>query len=135
MCAGGSTSRSRGPRCRVIGWTGPLRKGRAKTMTRPPRRFVWIGGEPVVERSRRSRCRLMLPNPVEDAEVRLSPDKAEWLLTLIRTATPARAKHGQRYPLLRDVRARFPFGGSRVFDALLRSAAWQKARTVDLLLV
>lgn len=99
------------------------------------RRFVWVGGEPVIERHHRTRSRLILPNRVEDAEVRLSPGKAEWLATLIRTATPARTKRGEGYPLLRDVRARFPFGGPRAFDAMPHSVAWQKARTVGLLLV
>ncbi len=99
------------------------------------RRFVWIGGDPVIERHTRGRRRLILPNRVEDAEVSLPAVNAEWLLTLIRTATPMRTKCGEGYPLLRDVRARFPFGGPSAFDAMLQSAAWRKARAIGLLLV
>lgn len=99
------------------------------------RRFVWIGGEPVLERHTGGRGRLILPNRVEDAEISLSAVHAEWLLTLIQSATPACTKRGKGYPLLRDVRARFPFGGPRGFDAMLRSAAWQKARAIGLLLI
>ncbi|GIW55985.1 MAG: radical SAM protein [Nitrospiraceae bacterium] len=99
------------------------------------RRFVWIGGEPVIERHRRTRSRLILPNRVVDVEIRLSLGKAEWLATLIRTAMPSPTKRGQGYPLLRDVRTRFPFGGPHAFDAMVRSAAWREARAIGLLLV
>jgi hypothetical protein len=99
------------------------------------RRFVWVGGEPVIERHRRTRSRLILPNRVEDVVVSLSPGKAEWLATLIRTATPAHTKRGESYPSLRDVRACFPFGGPHAFDAMVRSAAWREARAIGLLLV
>ena len=72
---------------------------------------------------------------MEDAETRVPADRAAWLVGLIRNATPTRDKRGEGYPLLKDVRARYPFGGSRGFDALLRSVAWRKAREAGLLLV
>ena len=99
------------------------------------RRVVWIGGEPVVEPCGKDRCRLILPTRTEDAEARLPAERAAWLVGLIREATPTRDKRGEGYPLLKDVRARYPFGGSRGFDAMLRSVTWQKAREAGLLLV
>jgi hypothetical protein len=72
---------------------------------------------------------------VEDAEVRMPQDKAAWLLELIEAATPARDRRGAGYPSLTDVRAMYPFGGTRGFDALSRSQSWRQARAVGLLLV
>jgi hypothetical protein len=99
------------------------------------RRFVWTGGTPVIEPSEKNHRRVILPTRVEDVEVRMTPDKADWLVGLIRTATPARDKRGEGYPALKEVRARYPFGGPRGFDALLRSQPWRRARTAGLLLV
>jgi radical SAM superfamily enzyme YgiQ (UPF0313 family) len=99
------------------------------------RRFVWIGGTPVIEPSGRNHRRVILPTRVEDVEVRMPPDKADWLVGLIRTATPARDKRGESYPALKEVRALYPFGGPWGFDALLRSQPWRQARTAGLLLV
>jgi hypothetical protein len=96
------------------------------------RKLVWIGGTPVVESARRGPCRVILPSRDDDAEARLAPEQAAWLVELLRSATPAR---GARYPMLKDVRARYPAGGSKGFDSLLRSAAWKQARSVGLLLV
>ena len=99
------------------------------------RRFVWIGGAPVNESYGHDRSRVILPNQTEDVEVRLSSEKADWLLDLIRSATPTREKRGEGYPSLRDVREAYPLGGPHGFDALARSAPWQQARTAGLLLV
>src|SRR5437879_1806493 len=60
------------------------------------RRFVWIGGAPVNESYGHDRSRVILPNQTEDVEVRLSSEKADWLLDLIRSATPTREKRGDR---------------------------------------
>src|SRR5207245_2028765 len=65
------------------------------------RRFVWIGGAPVNESYGHDRSRVILPNQTEDVEVRLSSEKADWLLDLIRSATPTREKRGAGYPSLR----------------------------------
>lgn len=99
------------------------------------RRFVWIGGTPVIERDGRADCRVILPGRTEDAELRLPADRAAWLAELIRTATPAREKHGEGYPPLKDVRARYPLGGPRAFDALVHATVWTRARAAGLLLV
>jgi radical SAM superfamily enzyme YgiQ (UPF0313 family) len=96
------------------------------------RKLVWIGGIPVVESARSGLCRVILPSLDDDAEVRLASEQAAWLVELLRSATPAR---GARYPVLKDVRAQYPAGGSKGFDSLLRSAAWKQARSVGLLLV
>ena len=99
------------------------------------RRFVWIGGTPVIEPSGRNHRRVILPTRVEDVEVRMPRDKADWLVEVIRTATPARDKRGEGYPVLKEVLARYPFGGPRGFDALLQSQPWRQARAAGLLLV
>jgi hypothetical protein len=98
------------------------------------RRFVWIGGTPVAEGDTQVR-RVILPNRTLDQELRLNADKAGWLLPLIAAATPERAKHAQDYPLLRDVRKGFPFGGERGFDAMLKTAQWNRIKRAGLLLV
>jgi hypothetical protein len=97
--------------------------------------LAWIGGTPVIEPSGKHHRRIILPNCVEDVAVRMLPDRAAWLLDLIEAATPARDKRGRGYPALADVRARYPFGGTRGFDALLRSQSWRHARAAGLLLV
>ena len=97
--------------------------------------LAWIGGTPVIEPSGKHHRRIILPNCVEDVAVRMLPDRAAWLLDLIEAATPARDKRGKGYPALADVRARYPFGGTRGFDALLRSQSWRHARAAGLLFV
>ncbi len=97
--------------------------------------FVWIGGAPVNESYGHDRSRVILPNQTEDVEVRLSSEKADWLLDLIRSATPTREKRGEGYLSLREVREAYPLGGPRGFDALVRSVPWRQARTAGLLLV
>lgn len=97
----------------------------------PDRRFVWIGGTPVVESLARGRCRVILPGRRHDADLRLSAEQADWLIELIRSATPAR---GVRYPTVSEARAGHP-GAARGFETLLHSAAWKQARSAGLLLV
>jgi hypothetical protein len=97
------------------------------------RRLIWIGGEPVIEAGRQ-RDRVILPNRVGDAELRCDRKKAEWLLDLIRRATPARHTRGD-YPVLKDVRSRYPMGGPQGFDRLVRSRTWEKIREIGLLVV
>lgn len=96
------------------------------------RKLVWIGGTPVVESIGRKQCRVILPSRNDDAELRLTPEQATWLVELLRSATPTR---GARYPALKDVRATYPSDGSRRFDLLLRTAAWKQVRAAGLLLV
>jgi hypothetical protein len=78
---------------------------------------------------------VILPNRAADTETRLQPAKATWLLDLIQQSTPACKKHGEGYPALKDVRATYPFGGNRGFDALVKSVPWKKVRAAGLLLV
>lgn len=96
------------------------------------RMCVWIGGVPVIESAGRGRCRVILPSRDRDETAWLAPEQAAWLVDLIGKATPARRS---RYPALKDVRARYPLGGPCGFDAVLRSAAWKRARAAGLLLV
>ena len=99
------------------------------------RRCVWIGGTPVIEPSGKNHCRLILPNRVEDVDLRMSPEKADWLVEVIAAATPTRDKHGEGYPVLKEIRARCPLGGPRGFDSLFRSQSWCHVRAAGLLLV
>jgi len=98
-----------------------------------PRRFVWVGGTPVVENKGPERRRVILPGRAEDAEFHLSPESAAWLVDLIKTATPTADKRNG-YPRLQEVRGEY-FLGAPAFEALLRSATWKKARAVGLLLI
>lgn len=99
------------------------------------RRLVWMGGVPVVEPSGRGFARVVLPNRQEDRVVRLPLNQAGWLTSVIREATPDRQKHGAGYPLLRDIRERYPFGGPGRFDRFWRSATWGTVRAAGLLTV
>ncbi len=98
------------------------------------RRFVWIGGRPVVER-RGTKYRVILPNKTEDATLTVATEKADWLRELIRAATPTREKHGEAYPTLQHVRETYPLGGAHAFDRYRQSPAWKTARRLGLLLV
>jgi len=119
--------------------------GGGSSRTGPPpamleRRFVWIGGTPVIERDHRPHCRIILPSRTDDVELRLPREKAEWLVDLILGATPSRFPARRPpayevYPSLREARETYPIGGPRGFDFLMRSAMWGKMHGVGLLLV
>ena len=89
----------------------------------------------MIEATGKSRRRVILPTRVEDVELRMDPERADWLLDVIKAATPARDKRGAGYPALKEVRARYPLGGHQGFDALWRSQSWRHARAAGLLLV
>jgi hypothetical protein len=99
------------------------------------RRLVWIGGLPVIESSGGKQRRVILPNQTTDVTVTLPQEKSAWLLELIQRATPVRAKKGEGYPSFQEVRAGYPFGGSKGFDGLLKTDRWRKVRAAGLLLV
>ena len=46
--------------------------------SRMERKFVWIGGQPDVDRGKGEQYRIMLPNRTMDQEVRLKQGHAEW---------------------------------------------------------
>ena len=99
------------------------------------RRFVWIGGRPVVQPISPDRRRLILPTRTNDQTLTLRRETVDWLVELIQRATPTRGRRDEGYPLLRTVREDYPIGGPKKFDELLRSKTWQNARTAGLLLV
>jgi hypothetical protein len=103
--------------------------------SRMERKFVWIGGQPDVDRDKGEQYRIMLPNRTMDQEVRLKQGHAEWFLNLIGRAMPVHQPGGHRYPVFKEVRAGFPFGGPQGFDRWCRSVSARKARAVGLLLV
>ena len=99
------------------------------------RKFVWIGGQPDMERGKGEHYRIVLPNRILDEEVQFKREQAEWFLHLIERATPVHQPEGHRYPVFKEVRAGFLFGGPKEFDKWWKSVSAQKARTVGLLLV
>ncbi len=104
--------------------------------SRMERKMVWIGGQPDVEKGKSEQYRIILPNRIMDEEVRLKRGVAEWFLNLIQRATPVYEEAGgHRYPVVKDVRAGFPFGGPKAFDVWWQSSAAQKAKAIGLLLV
>jgi hypothetical protein len=103
--------------------------------SRHERKFVWIGGKPDVERGKGELYRIMLPNRTTDEEVRLKRGQGEWFLNLIDRAVPVHQLGGHRYPIYKEVRAGFPFGGPKGFDKWWQSASAHKARAIGLLLV
>ncbi|WNM56711.1 B12-binding domain-containing radical SAM protein [Candidatus Nitrospira allomarina] len=103
--------------------------------SRLERKFVWIGGQPDVDRGNGEQYKIILPNRTTDEEVRLKRGQGEWFLNLIERAVPVHQAGGHRYPIYKEVRAGFPFGGPKGFDKWWQSASAHKARTVGLLLV
>ena len=103
--------------------------------SRHERKFVWIGGRPDVERGKGEQYRIMLPNRTTDEEVRLKRGQGEWFLNLIERAVPVHQPGGHRYPIYKEVRAGFPFGGPKGFDKWWQSVSAHKARAIGLLLV
>jgi hypothetical protein len=112
-----------------------LEAGPEEDHSRMERKFVWIGGHPDVERGKGDQYRIILPNRTMDEEVRLKRGQAEWFLNLIERATPVHQPGGHRYPVFKEVRAGFPFGGPKGFDKWWQSASVRKAKAVGLLLV
>ena len=96
------------------------------------RRFVWLGGTPVVESVGR-KTRLALPGQDSHCTVTIPHQEAQWIDNLIRQATPQNgASHS--YPLLRSVVSSFP-GGIQPFKRLLHTTRWNRIRSAGLLLV
>ena len=112
-----------------------LEAGQEKDPSRMERKMVWIGGQPDVERGKGNQYRIILSNQTMDQEIRLPSGKAEWFLNVIQRATPVQQPGGHRYPVFKEVRAGFPFGGPKGFDKWWQSASAQKARAVGLLFV
>ena len=103
--------------------------------SRMERKLVWIGGQPAVERGKSEQYRIILPNRTMDEEVRLKQGQAEWFLNLIERATPVHQPEGRRYPVFKEVRAGYPFGGPKGFDSWWQSASAKKTKAIGLLLV
>ncbi|MEJ2231646.1 MAG: radical SAM protein [Nitrospirales bacterium] len=112
-----------------------LESDQPEDRSRLERKFVWIGGQPDVERGKGEQYRIMLPNRTTDEEVRLKRGQGEWFLNLLERAMPVHQPGGHRYPIYKEVRAGFPFGGPKGFDKWWQSVSAQKARAIGLLLV
>jgi radical SAM superfamily enzyme YgiQ (UPF0313 family) len=112
-----------------------LEAGQEIDHSRMERKFVWIGGKPDVDRGKGKHYRIILPNRNLDEEVRLNQGQAMWFLNLIERATPVHQPGGHRYPVFKEVRAGFPFGGPKGFDKWWQSSSAHKAKDVGLLLV
>jgi radical SAM superfamily enzyme YgiQ (UPF0313 family) len=103
--------------------------------SRLERKLVWIGGQPVIERGRGDYDHMIVPNRTMDESVRLKSEQAEWLLNLIKAATPVAHPGGHRYPMFKEARAGYPFGGEDGFDRWWQTAAAKKVRAVGLLAI
>ncbi|MDX2251485.1 MAG: radical SAM protein, partial [Nitrospira sp.] len=79
------------------------------------RRFVWLGGTPVIESAGRT-ARLALPGLESLCVVTLPDQEATWVQDLIQQSTP-RNGDSHSYPLLRSVSSTFP-GGAQQFEKL-----------------
>ena len=114
-------------------WVTRLLKGRmVEDDTQAERRFVWLGGQPVLEAIGR-KTRLILPGRINDHMVTLASQQAEWLSELIRQATPHN-RPSSLYPLFRETKTTFP-GTIREFSTFLRSTSWKTVRSAGLLLI
>jgi hypothetical protein len=98
------------------------------------RQLIWIGGQPVIERTHKQDCTVILPNETEDRRVRVSGPQAQWLMELIATACPW-SNPSSMYQRLAEVRQTYPFGGPAAFDSWSRRGAWRAVRQAGLLLV
>ncbi len=112
-----------------------LESGPKENHSRMDHKLVWIGGQPDVERGKGEQYRIILPNRTMDEEVKLKQGQAEWFLNLIERATPVHQPKGHRYPVFKEVRAGYPFGGPKGFDTWWQSVSAQKAKAIGLLLV
>ncbi|MGE3151863.1 MAG: radical SAM protein [Nitrospiraceae bacterium] len=99
------------------------------------RRLIWIGGQPVIERSDTQTCIVILPNVTEDRRLRLNRPQTDWLRDLLGSATPRSQQPSAAYRKLAEVRETYPFGGPAAFDSWSRKRAWQTIRQAGLLLI
>ena len=123
------------PKPRVTAsWISRLLKGRVwKVDPRLERRFVWLGGIPVLE-SIGLKTRVVIPGQYGLCTVTIPPSEAQWLDNLIRQSTPNDGSSSHSYPLLRSVSSAFP-GGTEQFERFLNRDYWDRIRSAGLLLV
>jgi radical SAM superfamily enzyme YgiQ (UPF0313 family) len=114
-------------------WAHRLLKGRTWTddVTKA-RRFVWLGKTPLHAPAGRS-ATLLLNGERHRHAVKLPPEQAQWLESLLRQSTPQHLP-SPSYPLLRSVRSDFP-GGIQQFDRFMTTRAWKTVRSAGLILV
>ncbi len=106
-----------------------------KDPSRVERKFVWIGGHPDVEPGKGDLCRIVLSNRVQDEDMQMKRGRTEWFLNLLQRATPTHSTSGHRYPVFKEVRAGYPFGGPKGFDQWWKSPSAIKAKEIGLLLI
>jgi len=99
--------------------------------SRAERRVVWLGGRPRWKPAGTG-TRLILPGQSSDQAVMLADRQAEWLDDLIKQSTPQHQRGS--YPRLKEAGRPFP-GGVQEFESFLATRAWEKLRSVGLLLV
>lgn len=122
------------PRPRVSSkWVSrALKSRRIADDPKAERRCVWIGGLPVSER-RGNRTKLKIPGRTKETAVALPNQQAMWLTDLLQEALLQKQRTSS-YPLLRDVKRRFP-GKPADFESFMRDSSWKKIRAAGLLLV
>ncbi|MBH0191510.1 MAG: B12-binding domain-containing radical SAM protein [Nitrospira sp.] len=124
----------RAPKPRVAAsWVRRLLKNRPiKDDLRLERRFVWLGGTPVLESVGRN-TQLALPGLESLCAVTLPNQEATWVKNLIQQSAPNNGSSNS-YPLLRAASSSFP-GGTQSFERFLNTARWNTIRSAGLLLV
>lgn len=98
------------------------------------RRFIWTGGQPVLEGMHAFR-RVILPHRTKDAVLRLRAEKAQWFIDFLTKATPSRDRQEKDYPALKDIQAHHLWKEPRSLELFLRSTAWRKTREIGLVWV
>jgi hypothetical protein len=122
------------PKPRVAAsWVGRLLKTRStKDDPKLERRFVWLGGTPVLESIGR-KITLTLPGLDSRSTITLADQEARWLESLITQSTPHDLT-SHSYPLLRSTLPTFPSGRGG-FEHFIKTASWKAIRSSGLLLV
>lgn len=108
-----------------------LKKGTSEDHSDLERRVVWLGA-PVTCEPIGNRSRLTLTSGQKNHVLTLPKPEAQWLMQLIRDATPQQTC--QTYPHMREACQRFS-GNESTFNAFLTTPSWEKVRDAGLVLV
>lgn len=98
-------------------------------------RLVWIGADPVVAGRRGRQTTLVLPTRQDDTVVTLPHEQAEWLMGLLKRASPTGKDLNAPYPFWDNLQKESPFGNPVQFDRWTRCTTWHHVRQAGLLMV
>ncbi|GKS58350.1 radical SAM protein [Nitrospira sp.] len=98
-------------------------------------RLIWLGTDPIIERWESRTTTLVLPSKTEDTVLRLPHAVSEWLIALLRNASPIQHAKQMPYPLLSTAREGYPLGGLKKCELWMKSPAWRELRRAGLLIL